>query len=167
MALNLISPTIFTTSVLIADTYKAPGGSTDSIPQLSQSGGLPVSAAIELQATDAALLVNRMTTAQRDLIANVADGMCIYNTSIGAFQFRENGAWNTPGPSGGDVIGPAGAVQNDIAIFADNTGKVLADSGVLITQVPAPFALLTKSVPLAPFANVPQISNFGILSFWA
>lgn len=164
MALNLISPTIFTTSVLVADTYQAPGGSTDSIPQLTQSGGLPVSAALELQGTDAGLLVNRMTTAQRNLI-NVTDGMCIYNSTIGAFQFRENGVWNTPGPGGGDVFGPAGATPNDIAIFADNTGKVLADSGVLITQVPAPFALLTKSVPLAPFANVPQISNFGILSF--
>lgn len=163
MALNLISPTIFTTSVLVADTYKAPGGSTDAIPQLTTSGGLPVSAALELQGTDAALVVNRMTSGERDLM-NVTDGMCIYNTTVGAFQFRENGVWNTPGPGGGDVVGPAGAVQNDIAIFADNTGKLLADSGVLITQVPAPAPLLGKT-SFAPLADVPQISNFGILSF--
>lgn len=164
MALNLISPTIFTTSVLIADTYKAANGSADSIPQLTQLNGLPVSAALELQANDAALLLPRMTSAQRDLM-RVADGMCIYNTDVGAIQFRENGIWNTPGPGGGDVIGPAGAVQNDIAIFADNTGKVLADSGVLITQVPEPFALVRKLEDFAPLADVPQISNFSILSF--
>lgn len=163
MALNLISPTIFTTSVLVADTVQAPGGSTDTIPQLTQSGGFPVSAALELQGTDAGFIVNRMTSVQRDLM-NVIDGMCIYNSTVGAFQFRENGIWNTPGPGGGDVFGPAGSTPNDIAIFADNTGKVLADSGVLITQVPAPAPLLGKT-SFAPLADVPQISNFGILSF--
>lgn len=49
---------------------------------------------LHLESTIAALLLTRMTTAQRDALAAV-DGMLIYNTSTTAFNFRENGAWVT------------------------------------------------------------------------
>lgn len=47
-----------------------------------------------------------------------------------------SGAFTGAAGSGtGDVVGPAGAVNNDIAIFSGGTGKLIADGGILITSV--------------------------------
>lgn len=43
--------------------------------------------------TNAFLLLNRLTTAGRDAISGITDGMIIYNTSTGTFQGRAGGAW--------------------------------------------------------------------------
>ena len=50
------------------------------------------SASLELQATDRALLLNRLTTTQRDALTPV-DGMAVYNTTTSTFQGRASGAW--------------------------------------------------------------------------
>lgn len=50
------------------------------------------SASLDLQLTDGALLLNRMTSTQRDALT-AANGMLIYNTTTGKFQGREAGAW--------------------------------------------------------------------------
>ncbi len=38
-------------------------------------------------------------------------------------------------PASGDVVGPAGAVANDIAVFNGVTGKIIKDGGVTISYV--------------------------------
>lgn len=50
------------------------------------------SAILELQSTTGALLLPRMTTAQRDALTAV-DGMMVYNTTTGAMNKRQGGAW--------------------------------------------------------------------------
>lgn len=167
MALNLFSPTLFTTSVLVADTVHTTGGSTDSIPTLTRVGGQPVSAALELQATDAALLLTRVTTEERDAITTPCPGMVLYNTSADVFQFYSRGSWNAIGPGGGDVNGPGSSTSNDIAVFSDGTGKLLADSGVTITSMTEP-TFASRMSPLrapAPPVMVNDIGNVGILTF--
>lgn len=57
------------------------------------TAGPATSAVLELFATDRALLITRMTTAQRDAIATPVDGMIIYNTTTTAFNGRAAGAW--------------------------------------------------------------------------
>jgi hypothetical protein len=60
----------------------------------------------------------------------------------------DTGAQGPPGPSGsgtGDVIGPSGAVANHIAIFNGTTGKLIADSGKLISDIQPVGAALTKT----------------------
>jgi hypothetical protein len=52
------------------------------------------SALLELSSTTAALLLSRMTTGQRNALTAV-NGMIIYNSTTGAFNFREAGAWVT------------------------------------------------------------------------
>lgn len=56
-------------------------------------GGLPAtSAALDIQATTGALLVPRMTTAQRDALTPT-NGMIIYNTTTTTMQGYIAGAW--------------------------------------------------------------------------
>lgn len=50
------------------------------------------SAALEIKSTSGALLLPRMATSQRDNLTAV-NGMVIYNTTINAFNFYENGSW--------------------------------------------------------------------------
>lgn len=52
------------------------------------------SAALDISTTTGALLVPRMTTTQRDALT-AANGMIVYNTTTGAFNFYEGGAWVT------------------------------------------------------------------------
>jgi hypothetical protein len=60
---------------------------------LSIGGAAPAtSAKLDLQGTDGALLISRLTTAQRDALTP-ANGMEIYNTTLGKFQVYEAGAW--------------------------------------------------------------------------
>ena len=49
---------------------------------------------IDLQSTRGALLVNRLTTTERNALTAI-NGMIIYNTTTAAFNFYENGAWVT------------------------------------------------------------------------
>ncbi len=60
----------------------------------SGHGAAASSALLELSSTTGALLVSRMTTTQRNALTAV-DGMILYNTTTGQFNFREGGAWVT------------------------------------------------------------------------
>lgn len=62
-------------------------------------------------------------------------------------------AINAAGGSG-DVVGPGSSTTNDIAVFADTTGKLLADSGVQISSVATlPVNLATQVTGTLPVAN--------------
>ncbi len=50
--------------------------------------------ALDVNSTTGALIVPRMTTAQRDALTAM-NGMIIYNTTTNQFNFYENGAWVT------------------------------------------------------------------------
>ena len=50
------------------------------------------SSSIDLSATDRALLLNRLTTTQRDALTAL-NGMAVYNATTNKFQIYENGAW--------------------------------------------------------------------------
>jgi hypothetical protein len=51
------------------------------------------SCALEVQSTTKAFVLPRMTTAQRDAIATIINGMMIYNTTTNTVQGRAAGAW--------------------------------------------------------------------------
>lgn len=60
---------------------------------ISNAVGTPTAFAIlDLQSTTSAFMPPRMTTTQRDAMT-AADGMHIYNTTLGAAQYRKAGAW--------------------------------------------------------------------------
>lgn len=43
--------------------------------------------------------------------------------------------WGSTGAGLGDVVGPASSVTNRLAAFTDNTGKLIKDSGILISEI--------------------------------
>lgn len=122
--INLYSPTQFTTGFLIADLLNPTGvlTSSDSLSQMTQIGGVTVSACLELQSTLGALLLSRMTTAQKNSLL-AANGMVLYDTTLNAFSLYEAGAWiGIPA-----IVIPT--VVNDIPTFT-NTAGTMHDSGV-------------------------------------
>ncbi len=88
-------------------------------------------ASLDLKATDKALLLNRLTTTQRDAL-NTVEGMVVYNTTTNQAEKFNGTVWVNLGASGGDVTGPASALDNTIARFDGATGKVVQDSNASI-----------------------------------
>ena len=64
----------------------------DSRVRMGAPGVPTTSAVLDLVSTTGALLVSRMTTAQRDNLT-AANGMIVYNSTTNAFNFYENGSW--------------------------------------------------------------------------
>jgi hypothetical protein len=92
---------------------------------------------------------NLVTAAEKTVIGNTSgtntgdqsqEGTAVLSTGeVGGTKFlREDGdgtsSWQTIA-AGGDVTGPASAVDNRIATFDLTTGKLIQDSGVLVTDV--------------------------------
>ena len=85
------------------------------------------------------------------------NGGLIYNTTAGTF-YSYDGGWIPLAVAGGGVGGPGTSVVGDIAVFANATGNLIADSGVQITQVPP--ALASTSL-----VDVNEIRNLGYIQF--
>ena len=51
------------------------------------------SAMLDIQSMDKGVLVPRMTTAQREAISNVANGLLVYDTETNSFWFFQDSAW--------------------------------------------------------------------------
>ena len=163
MTINTISPATFTTSILIGDPTYTNNAGHDSVPLMTMVGGKPVSAAIEIQSTDAALLLSRMTAVQMNAIPNPTNGMLIYNTTANQMYSYTSGTWiPVAGGGTGNVTGPGVSVAGDIAVFADTTGKVIADSGININNA----ILLSEELLADPPAGL-AISNLTYLQFAA
>jgi len=65
----------------------------DSVGNVGVGTATPaVSAKLEIDSTTGALLLSRMTTAERDLLTAV-NGMILYNTTLSKVQVYEGGAW--------------------------------------------------------------------------
>lgn len=94
--INLVSAGVMPSGTLIADQYSAKGGSSDSISSLTQvsvSGiNMTVDAALEIQSITGGLLIPRVTTAQKNAMI-VTNGFMVYDLTLNAFNFYENGAW--------------------------------------------------------------------------
>jgi hypothetical protein len=108
IAFNYDNVQTLTNPVLIGNNTQLTGGSVDGLPSITLSGATPVSSILELQSTLAAFLPTRMTSTQRDLLTP-ADGMLLYNTTLGKTQAREGGSWVTlSNSSGGTFVADAG-----------------------------------------------------------
>ena len=112
----------------------------------------------------------QLTAAQIAAIpaATLVNGAIVYDTDANLLKTFVNGALVdvSTGAGAGDVVGPAGAIDDNIATFDGATGKLIKDSGVAIGQVPGPlpFRQFSPSL-LAQNAFVNEIRNLGHVSF--
>lgn len=90
MSINSISPTTFTTGVLITDTIHDPNGSNDAIEATITPG-----AALDIQSTQGVLVVPRMNLTQANDLP-IEDGGIFYDTDNARFTFAQSGAFITP-----------------------------------------------------------------------
>lgn len=97
MGINLVSPSSFTSGFLIGDTVTVSGGSTDSTASMTKVAGVTVAAALELQSTQGALLLPRMTSAQIAALTPVVDGMVAYDSTNGTAVVHSAGVWGGQG----------------------------------------------------------------------
>lgn len=89
-----------------------------------------------------------------------------YNLDANRLEAQVNNATIILAAGNGNVSGPVNSTTGNIATFADNTGKVIQDSGIRIGQVPAASQLsrsLTNELTSNDVVNV--ISNVGYITF--
>lgn len=167
MSIDNLSPSVTTSPMLVSDTVNVDGGSQDTVqPYLTKNeAGETVSAAFEVKSTNGGVLIPRLSQKIIDEMT-VINGMFYYNTDEETFDFNADGVTIPIGSATGDVLGPDESVDGNIAIFDGATGKIIADSGVPINQVPAPVPHLIRGFsPAAPMVNVNQIGNLGHIQF--
>lgn len=103
------------------------------------------SAKLDIQGTDGALLIPRMTTAQKNALTATA-GMTVYDTTLGSFSVYD-GSWkplmSNPMTNGGDII-YGGASGLPTRLSNGSSGQVLTSQGG--TNAPAWAAQGTPSL---------------------
>jgi uncharacterized protein (TIGR02145 family) len=104
------------------------------------------SALLDVTSTTKGFLPPRVTNAQRNAIANPANGLLVTCTdcSVPGLQQYINGSWQPLGESGGTNIGNYGTVTNPV------TGKVWLDRNLGATQV------ATSSTDAASYGDLYQ-----------
>lgn len=97
---------------------------------INTSGNLPDSSAIlDVSDTQKGVLISRMTTSQRDSIANPAEGLLIYNLTCFCINYYSQGQWK-------DLVGscnpPAtpGGITGNSTVCSGSTGEVYSISAV-------------------------------------
>jgi hypothetical protein len=80
-------------------------------------------------------LYNSTTAAAQPLAANLANGELAINIPDGKLYYNDSGTVKllaSNSGSAGDVVGPASATANAIALFNGTTGKLIKDSATLL-----------------------------------
>jgi hypothetical protein len=81
------------------------------------------------------------TKANIEALTGIAEGAIAYATDTNELGSYSGAAWTWGGGGTGDVVGPASAVNNDLAAFDTTTGKLIKDSGVLTSDVASAVSL--------------------------
>jgi len=104
-----------------------------------RDGGLPLPASFLVGVSDAQALTNKVIDGNDNSLLVHLDSDVTGNLPVGnlgggvgaasSTAWFGDGTWKTVAGSG-DVTGPGASVAGNLPVFADSTGKVLADSGV-------------------------------------
>ena len=83
------------------------------------------SAMLDVKSTDKGLLVPRMTKTEKDAISSPAEGLLIFNTSIGYFEYYSRGSWNYISGTADDIT----------TVYNSTTGETWIDRNLGASQV--------------------------------
>ena len=100
-----------------------------------------------LQTTDVAIASgDKLVVTDSSDSNKVARASLSFDGSTTTKFLSQKGTWETPGGGGnGDVTGPSSATANNVAAFADATGKVIKDSGYSIEKSVPSTAVFTDT----------------------
>jgi hypothetical protein len=73
------------------------------------------------------------TAGSAGFMPNLPGSAAVYLDGTGAWSTPASGSGGSGSGGGGNVVGPASAVAQHIAVFADTTGKLLADGGMFVS----------------------------------
>jgi hypothetical protein len=162
MGINLIAPgSASPTGALFYDT-----GAFGATASMTKVAGVPVSAAVEIQSTQGALLLPRMTTTQRLAMTTVVDGMEVYDSTLGAFFVRTGTAW-VQGASATSIQYASGTLTNAElrTTFSAPTALLAAPAAGFMYVVNGFLLSLTYGATPAPFVGGGNILlQYGVAS---
>lgn len=94
MAINTISPTTYTTGMIVTDTTNSTNGSRDTIPS-----NLPLGVAFDVRSINGGIRVPSMTTSQINSLTP-QNGTIVYDSTLDTIKICEGGAYvaNNPNP---------------------------------------------------------------------
>lgn len=131
-------------------------------------GGVPGGGTGDIQFNNGGLfggLTNVQVTARIQGFTDLLSGAVPASGGGTTKYLRADGSWAVPPAGTGDVVGPSGAVTARIAVFDGTTGKLIADSGALVSDFASvshthSFASLTaKPTTLAGYGITDTITN--------
>jgi hypothetical protein len=127
-------------------------------------GNATTSDTVDIDASAVTLLSNGVEVDNGGWVAFLVVGTNVVE-AVGAFA-------DAPGAGGGDVVGPASAVDDRIATFDGTTGKLIQDGGVTIAElvkVTDPIAInaqtgTTYTLVLADLGKLVTLANAGAIT---
>lgn len=148
------------TKVLIGDNTAIAGGSVDGIPTSTLSGGVPISASLEIQSTQGGLQNAPMTTAQIAAIVTPYNGMQVFNTSNQTMMVYQNGAWSSTSSNAmGTTVMTSATFGGVASIYATPVTLIPAPGAGFVTVIDRLFMEL-----IWPVAGGVQYANGGAVS---
>ena len=152
MAINSISPTTYTTGMLICDTTKVTNGSPDSI-----TTKITASTALDINSILGALRVPRQTTTQR-LALTPANGHIVYDTTLNLLFIYQNGSWGFL-QNGGGITSTASATYtllptDNIVMFTHTSAGTVAVTLPAVATMPIGQIFYLKDASNASTHNI-------------
>jgi hypothetical protein len=136
--------------------------------KIDKTGGVPnANAILDVEATDAGMLIPRMTTAQRTTLGSgmgaPEDGMMVYDTSTSSIWYWDGGAWVEVGrePISGSVTSSTGTINRGTGFTVGTVSAGVNDITFSTPLAAAPTVLLTTE----PYSAPPGTPTYCATSF--
>ncbi len=120
------------------------------------------SSSIDLSATDRALLLNRLTTTQRDALTPL-NGFALYNSTLNKFQVYENGSWVNWAHDAGILVDADGDTKIQVEKSADEDiirfdigDSVRAQADAFVVETTVGLTLASLQADTGAFSGGPQ-----------
>jgi hypothetical protein len=141
------------------------GGSTHSVSIDTTTGQITLKSTAGIQITGALNTSSTITSVGNlsapNTNAHMGDATIHFaDTGVDGISYiRKNNAWEVYTSSGGDVVGPASAVADNVAVFNGTTGKLIKDGGAQVSDFATSAQGALADSATQPGDNVSTLTN--------